>query len=74
MVPPGGNTRERFPDFKAVPAASARGLFGGGSQPFSTKLNLIEFIILSTDLRDILLVQQRQVDHHRPGIRYELIC
>ena len=48
MVPPGGNTRERFPDFKGAPAASARGLFGGGAQPFSTKLNLIEFITIST--------------------------
>ena len=45
---PKGNTTERFPDFKAVPAASARGLFGGGAQPFSTKLNLIEFITIST--------------------------
>jgi len=48
MVPPAGNTKERFPDFKAVPAASARGLFGGGAQPFDTKLNLIEFITIST--------------------------
>ena len=45
---PKGNTIERFPDFKAVPAASARGLFGGGAQPFNTKLNLIEFITIST--------------------------
>ena len=45
---PKGNTIERFPDFKGAPAASARGLFGGGSQPFSTKLNLIEFITIST--------------------------
>ena len=45
---PKGDTIERFPDFKGAPAASARGLFGGGSQPFSTKLNLIEFITIST--------------------------
>jgi len=45
---PKGNTTERFPDFKGAPAASARGLFGGGAQPFSTKLNLIEFITIST--------------------------
>ena len=45
---PTGRTEERFPDFKAVPAASARGLFGGGAQPFSDKLNLIEFITIST--------------------------
>ena len=45
---PKGNTIERFPDFKGAPAASARGLFGGGAQPFSTKLNLIEFITIST--------------------------
>ena len=43
-----GNTTDRFPDFEAVPAASARGLFGGGAQPFNTKLNLIEFITIST--------------------------
>ena len=45
---PKGTTTERFPDFGAVDAASARGLFGGGSQPFSTKLNLIEYITIST--------------------------
>ena len=45
---PTGRTEERFPDFEAVPAASARGLFGGGAQPFDTKLNLIEFITIST--------------------------
>ena len=45
---PKGDTIERFPDFKGAPAASARGLFGGGAQPFSTKLNLIEFITIST--------------------------
>ena len=45
---PKGTTTERFPDFSAVDAASARGLFGGGSQPFSTKLNLIEYITIST--------------------------
>ena len=45
---PKGNTIERFPDFEGAPAASARGLFGGGAQPFNTKLNLIEFITIST--------------------------
>ena len=45
---PKGDTIERFPDFKGAPAASARGLFGGGAQPFNTKLNLIEFITIST--------------------------
>ena len=45
---PKGTTTERFPDFGAVDAASARGVFGGGSQPFSTKLNLIEYITIST--------------------------
>ena len=43
-----GNTTDRFPDFSAVEAASARGLFGGGAAPFNTKLNLIEFITIST--------------------------
>ena len=43
-----GNTTDRFPDFSAVEAASARGLFGGGAEPFNTKLNLIEFITIST--------------------------
>ena len=43
-----GNTTDRFPDFSAVEASSARGLFGGGAQPFSDKLNLIEFITIST--------------------------
>ena len=45
---PKGNTIERFPDFKGASAVSARGLFGGGAQPFNTKLNLIEFITIST--------------------------
>ena len=45
---PTGRTEERFPDFSAVEASSARGLFGGGAQPFSDKLNLIEFITIST--------------------------
>ena len=45
---PKGTTTERFPDFGAVDASSARGVFGGGSQPFSTKLNLIEYITIST--------------------------
>ena len=43
-----GNTTDRFPDFSAVEASSARGLFGGGAEPFNTKLNLIEFITIST--------------------------
>ena len=30
---PKGTTTERFPDFAGAPASSARGLFGGGSQP-----------------------------------------
>ena len=45
---PKGTTTERFPNFAGAPASSARGLFGGGSEPFSTKLNLIEFITIST--------------------------
>jgi hypothetical protein len=45
---PKGTTTERFPSFAGAPASSARGLFGGGSQPFSTKLNLIEYITIST--------------------------
>ena len=45
---PKGTTTERFPNFAGAPASSARGLFGGGSEPFSTKLNLIEYITIST--------------------------
>ena len=30
MTLPKGNTTDAFPDFKAVPAASARGIFAGG--------------------------------------------
>ena len=46
---PKGNTTDAFPDFKAVPAASARGIFAGGiSEPSPTKHNEIDFITIAT--------------------------
>ena len=46
FVPPSGTTTERFPDFGAVDAASARGLFGGGRTP--SYLNTIDYVTIST--------------------------
>jgi len=46
FVPPSGTTTERFPDFGAVDAASARGVFGGGRTP--SYLNTIDYITIST--------------------------
>ena len=46
FVPPSGTTTERFPDFGAVDAASARGVFGGGRTP--TYLNTIDYVTIST--------------------------
>ena len=43
---PKGTTTERFPDFGAVDAASARGLFGGGRTP--SYLNTIDYVTIST--------------------------
>jgi len=43
---PKGTTAERFPDFGAVDAASARGLFGGGRTP--SYLDTIDYITIST--------------------------
>jgi len=43
---PKGTTTERFPDFGAVDAASARGVFGGGRTP--SYLNTIDYITIST--------------------------
>ena len=40
MTLPKGNTTDAFPDFKAVPAASARGIFAGGiSEPSPKRHN-----------------------------------
>ena len=46
FVPPSGTTTERFPDFGAVDAASARGVFGGGRAP--SYLNTIDYVTIST--------------------------
>ena len=46
FVPPSGTTTERFPDFGAVDAASARGVFGGGRTP--SYLNTIDYVTIST--------------------------
>ena len=49
MTLPKGNTTDAFPDFKAVPAASARGIFAGGiSEPSPTRHNEIDFITIAT--------------------------
>jgi len=46
---PKGTTTERFPDFGAVDAASARGVFAGGLvEPSPTRLNTIDYITIST--------------------------
>ena len=46
---PKGNTTGAFPDFKAVPAASARGVFFGGiTEPSPTKQSRIDYITIST--------------------------
>ena len=46
FVPPSGTTAERFPDFGAIDAASARGVFGGGRTP--SYLDTIDYITIST--------------------------
>ena len=46
FVPPSGTTAERFPDFGAVDAASARGVFAGGYSPGET--NIIDYVTIST--------------------------
>ena len=46
FVPPSGTTTERFPNFGAVDATSARGLFGGGRTP--SYLNTIDYVTIST--------------------------
>jgi len=46
FVPPSGTTAERFPDFGAVDAGSARGLFGGGRTP--SYLDTIDYITIAT--------------------------
>ena len=46
FVPPSGTTTERFPDFGAVDAASARGVFAGGYSPGET--NIIDYVTIST--------------------------
>ena len=43
---PKGTTTERFPDFGAVDAASARAIFGNGNTPSNT--NSMEYITIST--------------------------
>ena len=49
MTLPKGNTTDAFPDFKAVPAASARGIFAGGvSEPSPSKHNEIDYITIAT--------------------------
>ena len=49
MTLPKGNTTDAFPDFKAVPAASARGVFFGGiTEPSPTKQSRIDYITIST--------------------------
>ena len=46
---PKGNTTDAFPDFKGVPAASARGIFAGGvTEPSPTKQSRIDYITIST--------------------------
>ena len=46
FIPPSGTTIERFPDFGAVDAGSARGLFGGGRTP--TYLNVIDYVTIAS--------------------------
>ena len=46
FVPPSGTTEKRFPDFGAVDAASARGVFAGGYSPGET--NIIDYVTIST--------------------------
>ena len=46
FVPPSGTTTERFPNFGAVDAASARGVFGGGRTPSYN--DTIDYITIST--------------------------
>jgi len=48
FVLPKGTTTEQFPNFAGAPASSARGIFAGGSNPFPTKLNIIDYITIST--------------------------
>ena len=48
FVPPSGTTEQQFPNFAGAPASSARGLFGGGANPFPTKLNIIDYITIAT--------------------------
>ena len=43
---PKGTTAERFPDFGAVDATSARGVFAGGYSPGET--NIIDYVTIST--------------------------
>ena len=47
MTIPKGTTTERFPDFGAVDAASARGVFGGGQTP--TLQDTIDYITIATE-------------------------
>ena len=46
FVPPSGTTTERFPNFGAVDATSARGVFAGGYSPGET--NIIDYVTIST--------------------------
>jgi hypothetical protein len=49
FVLPKGTTTEQFPDFGAVDASSARGLFGGGRNPSgSASQNTIDFVTISS--------------------------
>jgi hypothetical protein len=49
FVPPSGTTEQQFPNFAGVDAASARGIFAGGyGSPFLTKVNNIDYIIISS--------------------------
>ena len=48
LVLPKGTTTERFPDFGAVDAASARGIFFGGGYSSPTLYDVIDYVTIST--------------------------
>ena len=48
LVLPKGTTTERFPDFGAVDASSARGIFFGGGYSSPTLYDVIDYVTIST--------------------------
>ena len=46
---PSGTTEQRFPNFAGEPAASARGIFGGGiAYPATTRYDTIDYVTISS--------------------------